>query len=303
MSARHRQAVLDYAKRQALPHADRMVLCQIADYIRKDDLISYPGVRRLADDLGYTDRYIQKVLRRLERAGLLLPASMTGGRGHRTAYRIPGLEEMEVRPEPPIVAAQPAAMDITIQIERTPEEQLVFARNMAKRRNLTPARRTYWQAQIADLERQLAQIAAEEFVPLEELGEPDEELVELEAFYVGLINLQAAETDEAKRAWWQRRIDQAHADYNQALEMRGIVAADDQTPPIDEEVEEQLRRQEQIAQWQARVNDLTQKRDTFRPGSERWKKWNAMTVEASQNLNGLLYQKPPPVIFEYSPAP
>jgi hypothetical protein len=294
MSARHRQTVLDYAKRQALPHAERMVLCQIADYIRRDDLISFPGVRRLADDLGYTERYIQKILRRLERAGLLLAASFVGGRGHRTGYRIPGLEEGEVRPE--AIEQPPVTVAASQNAEKTPEEELSFARHMAKRRNLTPARRTYWEARIAELERQLAQ---QDFDPrLEyvlEPVEPDEALLELEAFYVGLISLQAAEQDESKRAWWQLRIDRARADYNQALEERGIVAADGLSPAIDEELEEQLR-EEQIMQWRARVADLTSRRDTFSPGSERWNKWNRITVEASENLNGLLYQKPPPLI-------
>lgn len=300
MSVRHRQAVLDYANAVHLPHAERTVLQHIAQHIRGDDGVSFPGVKLLARDIDWTERYIQKILRRLERLGLLVPRSLAGGRGHRTAYYIPGIENLHIEPVP---VEQPAAPAIFVfkEEEKSLEEELHFARNMAKRRNLTPTRRAHWEARIAELERQIA----EDFDPRLnytelEPAESDEELLNIEAFYVGLISLQAAEPDEEKRAWWQKRIDQARDAYNQALEKRGIVAADGQSPPIDDELEEQLR-EEQILRWQARVADLTGKRDTFHPGSERWQKWNRLTVEASENLNGLLYQKPPP-ISEYSPA-
>lgn len=344
MSARHRQACIDYARNYGLPRAQRLVLAQIADCMRNDDCISFPGVRRLAADLGYSERYVRIILRRLEAAGLLLAASLAGGRGRRTAYRIPGLDQGEICPEPP---ESSVVVEPVTTAPSSPSEKIQHYYTYYARRDLSSEKRAYWaerireidletrrhwlDTKIARLERRAGSLLAttqrlgpgetrndfESEIKLlneqisffqSELANLDtieidiiteEDLLNLEAYYVGFISLQAAEPDVERRKWYQQRIDQARAAYNHALESRGIIAIDGHSPAIDEELEEQIR-QEQISQWRNRIVDLAEKRDTFRPGSTRWQRWNNLMSEASQRLSDLL-QRPPPLI-EYSPT-
>jgi hypothetical protein len=115
---------------------------------------------------------------------------------------------------------------------------------------------------------------------------PDGDLEQIEALYLGMITLQANEPEGSpKWLWWQQRIDQAREAYNRALDDRGIVASDGQQPVVDEEF------QQQIQEWSQRVQTNQARRDSFKVGSSRWLKWDAITRQATETLNSLLYQQ------------
>jgi hypothetical protein len=113
------------------------------------------------------------------------------------------------------------------------------------------------------------------------------DIYQIGEMYAGLMNLQASE-DEGAKKWWdyQRLLKQARDAFNRAMSAAGIAASDGQTPIIDDELEQQMQA------WARRAYINQARRDSFTPGSEKWLKWNTMTVRAVETFNSLLYQKP-----------
>lgn len=72
-----------------LPHKKQSVLLALADNAHDDGTNCYPGVDYLAWKTGYDRRSVQRILRELERDGLVVPVTgASGGRSHELEYRI-----------------------------------------------------------------------------------------------------------------------------------------------------------------------------------------------------------------------
>jgi hypothetical protein len=72
-----------------LPHAERLVLLALADHADHQGAGARPSVPLLAWKTGYSERQVQRVLDKLEAAGLICPeGDMKGGRGRTVCYRV-----------------------------------------------------------------------------------------------------------------------------------------------------------------------------------------------------------------------
>jgi len=72
-----------------LPPADKLVLLAMADHADDDGTKCYLSVHRLTQKTGYSRRGVQKIIRRLEKAGFLIPRRhLRGGHGLAREYRI-----------------------------------------------------------------------------------------------------------------------------------------------------------------------------------------------------------------------
>lgn len=72
-----------------LPDEQERVLVRMARCANDDGTNCYPGVKLLADETGRSERSVQRVLRALEGAGLVVPvANMIGGRGRVAGYHV-----------------------------------------------------------------------------------------------------------------------------------------------------------------------------------------------------------------------
>ncbi len=83
---------LDVAKlmwRLDMPSSVKLVAVRLADYANDDGSNVYPGVERLADECGISQRSVQRHLRHFENLGILVVvANAGGGRGRATEFRI-----------------------------------------------------------------------------------------------------------------------------------------------------------------------------------------------------------------------
>jgi hypothetical protein len=85
MSIRLMTAVWDLV----LAHDEQLVLLALADHAHDDGSKCFPGVRYLAWKTNYSERQVQRALRSMEAAGLIVAVAFAnGGRGHATEYRI-----------------------------------------------------------------------------------------------------------------------------------------------------------------------------------------------------------------------
>jgi pyocin large subunit-like protein len=72
-----------------IPAREKLVLLAMADHARDDGTGCYPSVERLARKTSQSRRGVQKVMRRLEQAGLIVPTgNLRGGRNLATEYRV-----------------------------------------------------------------------------------------------------------------------------------------------------------------------------------------------------------------------
>jgi len=72
-----------------LVHAQQSVLLAMADHSHDDGSHVYPGVPYLAWKTGYSERNIQRILRELEEAGLIVAEErLLGGKGCAVGYRL-----------------------------------------------------------------------------------------------------------------------------------------------------------------------------------------------------------------------
>jgi biotin operon repressor len=72
-----------------IPALEKLVLLAMADHAQDDGTGCYPSVQRLATKTSLSRRGVQKISRRLEDAGFLVPsARIKGGRSLTTEYRI-----------------------------------------------------------------------------------------------------------------------------------------------------------------------------------------------------------------------
>ncbi len=267
MSAKHRQRVLDQAKRLGLTRAEKSVLAVIADHIRRDEREewSFPGLDIICEVTGFCRRYVQKVLRRLEEKGVLKTESIAGGWRYRTIYVIPGIygEIGIITPEPPPGKEKPVAPVVAWE-DRLAEDRLRYCRATYNRLPASSPRKKYWGDQIAEIEKEMHHAEGKQsqpaptistLVPVEE-GDKDSEFLDLEVFYVGLIQMQAQfEKDSPTWNFYQRRIVPTRQRYNEMCQDRDIVAPDQEyasydAPFIDPELEEQIQAYEQIVKRQ-----------------------------------------------------
>ena len=78
-----------------IPSTDKLVLLAMADHARDDGTGCYPSVGTLARKTSQTTRGVQKIMRRLESAGLIVASRISRGY-HTTEYRLT-LEHPEPR--------------------------------------------------------------------------------------------------------------------------------------------------------------------------------------------------------------
>jgi Helix-turn-helix domain len=72
-----------------VPPSEKLVLLALADHARDDGTGAYPSIDRLARKSSLSRRGVQKIMRRLEGAGFVVPTgNLQGGRGLATEYRI-----------------------------------------------------------------------------------------------------------------------------------------------------------------------------------------------------------------------
>ena len=72
-----------------IPSTDKFVLVALANHAHHDGTGAYPSVARLARQTSFSERCVQKALRRLEKASLIVPiGSVQGGRGDTVEYKI-----------------------------------------------------------------------------------------------------------------------------------------------------------------------------------------------------------------------
>ena len=291
------------ARRLALPKSQKAVfLCLISHSNRNGDGTSiFPGVATIALETSLCVRTVQYCLRELEVAGWIVAINRKGGQGRPALYHL-NLDQfgwLEARPIDPLPPP-----------ERSLQQQINYACGMLKRLAADSPARPKWEEKLADLKQQLAgedspgsndqaahlpaipETPVPRYLPVATNDQalvpmvPDGDLEQIEALYLGMITLQANEPEGSpKWLWWQQRIDQAREAYNRALDDRGIVASDGQQPVVDEEF------QQQIQEWSQRVQTNQARRDSFKVGSSRWLKWDAITRQATETLNSLLYQQ------------
>lgn len=104
-----------------LARADKLVLLAFADHA-DDDGICYPSVARIAWKTGYSERSIQRVLRRLEAAEILAIVE-PGGAGQRatTVYRVDPAKGDNLAPFGSARATTPSAKsDTRVPVRATP---------------------------------------------------------------------------------------------------------------------------------------------------------------------------------------
>jgi biotin operon repressor len=72
--------------RLVLPPGEKLMWLTLANYADENGTNCYPGVNRVKNETGMTRRGVQKIMRRLENAGLLVPVRIRRGRS--TEYKI-----------------------------------------------------------------------------------------------------------------------------------------------------------------------------------------------------------------------
>ena len=77
--------------RKELTVHEKFVLLMLAEYHRTDDKETWPSLETLAEDCLMDRRSVYRILSRLE-AGRYIRRNSGGGRGHRTAYQIAGVD-------------------------------------------------------------------------------------------------------------------------------------------------------------------------------------------------------------------
>ena len=83
---------------QSLPPGEKFLLLALADHARDDGSRCYPSVDRLRRKCSCSERTVQRLLRKLEREGLIVVvANRCGGRGKATEYRIQ-VEKLDTYP-------------------------------------------------------------------------------------------------------------------------------------------------------------------------------------------------------------
>lgn len=112
-----------------LSHDQRIVLLALADHADDDGYHCYPSVAYTGWKCGYSERSIQRILRKLEQAELIVPLRHTkGGRGKAVEYRVQPWKGVKKPPFKPIENDDnmaPLAKTVTLETQRvtTPVEK------------------------------------------------------------------------------------------------------------------------------------------------------------------------------------
>jgi hypothetical protein len=116
-----------------LPHDQQLILLALADHADDDGYHCYPSVAYIGWKCGYSERAVQRILRKLETAELItVRRYRKGGRGHATEYRVQPWKGVK---KPPFIREEKGD-------ELTPiEEERVSS--MTQRMSSTPERVTH----------------------------------------------------------------------------------------------------------------------------------------------------------------